>query len=80
MTTKVSLDLLAAGQKMTSGNNTWGSAVGKSASVSYGFRDTVPKVLNEPTESTFVKLTADQITATINSLRLVSNVARLRTH
>jgi len=77
MTTTISLNPLAAGQKMTSENNTWGSAVGKSASVSYGFRDTVPKVLSEPTESTFVKLTADQITATINSLKLISNVANI---
>ena len=77
MPTTISLDPLAAGQKMTSENNTWGSAVGKSASVSYGFRDTVPKVLSEPTESTFVKLTADQITATINSLKLISNVANI---
>ena len=77
MPTSVSLDPLAAGQKMTSENNTWGSAIGKSATVSYGFRDTVPLVLSEPTESTFVKLTADQMTATINSLRLISNLANI---
>jgi hypothetical protein len=77
MPTSVSLDPLAAGQKMTSENNTWGSGIGKSATVSYGFRDTVPIVLSEPTESTFVKLTPDQMTATINSLKLISNLANI---
>jgi Peptidase M10 serralysin C terminal/Domain of unknown function (DUF4214) len=77
MVTNVSLTPLAAGEKMTSENNTWGISVGKSASVTFGFRETVPLVLSEPTESTFSKLNADQISAVINSLRLVSNVANI---
>jgi len=77
MTTNVSLDPVAAGQKMTSENNTWGAAIGKSATVTFGIRDTIPLTLNLPTESTFVKLTTDQVTATLSSLRLISNVANI---